>query len=477
MFESVVGLGVWMKDFILGVAALLTDDWVPGAVASCLLLVAVVLGLAMWLVTRRQIVVISKLDRLLAKAKTPEHFAREYGAISATIEDWPKAGYQGRLSATWSEFRETIIEPSEATGGLIQNSVRPDEFFNSYNLGFGLGGWRFWPGFFVSVGLFLTFLGLVAALVQTGRTLDQAGAGADQALMTAALSDLLTVASAKFIMSLSGLFASILLGLVMRSLARLVDRKVSVLAHSIEHRVQFISLAELAQKQLAETVELRTHLTKLNTELIQALQKPLEEVSGRGGDAAIEMMKSVGEQLSSSLTETIADAGNQMEKAALSMGETTLALDGASLRMAATVDALTTASEGLERGATPLAASITGTADNARAIGEASVMLVEKAERSLKEQTVAVTSAAVAMQAQVEAFEARAKAYDGDMEKALKVYKDNLDAALSDVQAFSGNVHVQYADALQRLRAVIEGARSFEPEPEMPPMFGPPAPT
>jgi len=62
-------------------------------------------------------------------------------------------------------------------------------------MGLSLTGWRVVPGLFVSIGLPLTFLGLISALNQMGMT------GND----TNAMRDLMTIASAKFIMSLAGL--------------------------------------------------------------------------------------------------------------------------------------------------------------------------------------------------------------------------------------------------------------------------------
>jgi hypothetical protein len=459
-------LGLTSKDLILGLAKYLTLDSVPGIVAAIIFAVACVIVLVMFLTTERQRRAVIKLTRIVTQTSGEQDFSENYASMCARIESWGGAGPQRRLADIWAEFRETVVEPSESQSGVIQNSARPDEFFNSYSLGFGLSRWRFWPGVLVSVGLFLTFLGLVAALVQTGDILKGASDGADSAVMTAALSQLLAVASAKFIMSLSGLFASILVGLSIRVLSGRIDGPIAALSHAIERRVQFLSLADIAQKQLGETQELRSHLSKLNAELISALSEPLKEASNRGGEAAADMMKSVATGVSESLNKTISDAGNQMEKAAEGMRDTTVGLDAVSRRIEAVVQDLAKAAEALEKGATPLAEAISGTAETAKIIGNAGVDLVERAKISLGHQTAALTAAAEAIKVQIEAFESRAKAYDGDMESALKVYKTNLDVAMSEVQVFSNNVHGQYADALQRLRTVIEGARSFTPEPE-----------
>jgi hypothetical protein len=462
-------LGLVSKDFILGLAKYLTLDSVPGAVAAAIFAIACLIVFLMFMVTERQRRAVLTLTRLVTETGGEQEFAKSYASICARIEAWQGNGHHGRLADIWAEFRETVIEPGEGDSGVIQNSTRPDDFFNLYSLGFGLSSWRFWPGFFVSVGLLATFLGLVAALVQTGDILKNAGDGADPAMMTAALSQLLAVASAKFIMSLSGLFASIFVGVFIRFFSSRIDGPVAALSHAIERRVQFLSLADIAQRQLGETRELRSHLSKLNAELISAISKPLEDATKRGGDAAADMMVSVTEGISESLNKTISDAGNQMEKAAESMRDTTVGLDAVSRRIEVVVQELAKAAEALEKGATPLADAISGTAETARIIGDAGVNLVERAEVSLGHQTTALTSATEAIKVQIEAFESRAKAYDGDMETALKVYKTNLDAAMGEVQAFSGDVHGQYANALQRLRAVIEGARTFSPEPELEP--------
>ena len=74
--------------------------------------------------------------------------------------------------------------------------------------------WRQLPALFVSIGLLLTFLGLVAALEQTAQLL-----GSDSTDATATvrgLTTLLNIASAKFIMSLAGLACSIVFTVVLR---------------------------------------------------------------------------------------------------------------------------------------------------------------------------------------------------------------------------------------------------------------------
>jgi hypothetical protein len=88
----------------------------------------------------------------------------------------------------------------------VRNTVRPSVFFNIEDLGYGPGFLRILPGMFVSIGLALTFLGLIAALHQMS----------DGQITSATMQDLLKIASAKFIMSLTGLVCSIVLTIQLR---------------------------------------------------------------------------------------------------------------------------------------------------------------------------------------------------------------------------------------------------------------------
>ncbi|WP_299693503.1 hypothetical protein [uncultured Tateyamaria sp.] len=451
-------------DAVLTVAALLTDEWVPGLVALAMIGAAALLFLVMLKVTDAQLRSLRSATKLVTNTTSELEFAGKFSEISAALGvGSPKInGPKRRIADVWREYRETLIEPTEE-GRPIQNSIRPSAFFNIGNLGFGLRSWRFWPGLFVSIGLLLTFLGLVAALQQTGGVLDAADGGSRNNAMGDALNDLLTVASAKFIMSLSGLFVSILLIGAIRWRDSSVDRAVSHLAHSLEDRLQFVSLERLSQQQLEEAKETRTHMAKLNMELITALAKPLQDAAEAGGNAAVGAMKGVAEKISATLSDTVTEASEKMEAAATSMSETTVGLDSVSRRIEMVVGELNSAAEALSSAATPVADSISQTEQMTRTIAKSSVELVENASAALKSQTEAVVVAAEAISQQVRAFEERAKAYDGDMARALEGYRKNLDAAVEKVSRFSGDVHADYSDALQRLRAVIDSARSFEP--------------
>ena len=415
---------------------------------------------------------VEALRRKVQEAAGEPGFPVVLANISATLEEeWTHgSGPRKRLADVWREYRETLIETSD-DGQPIRNAIRPGAFFNISNLGFGFRGWRFLPGLFVSVGLLLTFLGLIAALQQTSITLSEAGRGSGERAMADALNELLSVASAKFIMSLSGLFASILLIAAIRAVDARVGKAVTGLSYDLEDRLQFVSLEGLAQRQLDEAQETRAHMAKLNMALIEAIAEPLRTASKRGSDEAAQAMKELGRDLASGLGDAVTEASKRMETAASGMAETTAGLDAVARRIEMVSGELARAGEGLAAAAGPLGDSIKGTEDATRTIARTSVEMVEAASTALGRQSQAIEEAAQAIRQQVDAFEVRAKAYDGDMGRALTTYRENLDAAVDKVSRFSGEVHEDYADALQRLRSVIDGARSFEPSP--PPPDGP----
>ena len=178
------------------------------------------------------------------------------------------------LGTAWMEFRETTIEPEGETDGL-RNTIRPSEFFSREDLGLEQGIWRQFPALFVSVGLLLTFLGLVAALYEVSLLL--AGPNVGSAETTEGLKNLLGIASAKFIMSLVGLFCSIIFILVLRYVAWLIDNTLHSFCTVIEDHCIFISEQELLDEMVRQSKEQTDHMKNLTLEMVAQIAKPLRE--------------------------------------------------------------------------------------------------------------------------------------------------------------------------------------------------------
>lgn len=145
---------------------------------------------------------------------------------------------ESRQKRTWSGFCDSLDE-LDGMGGGLSALVAPRDVLTRETLYLGHGIWRHVPGLFVSTGLVLTFLGLIAALRESGHTILLAGE--DPELLKDSLSDLLRIASAKFIMSLTGLVSSIVLGFYLNVLDARTNRLLAQLAGVIENRVSFAS--------------------------------------------------------------------------------------------------------------------------------------------------------------------------------------------------------------------------------------------
>lgn len=279
--DLVVSTGTSVRDVVLAAASLLRQEFVPGLVSLALLIVLVLCILRFALSMRNRVVALNCVAKEITRHKTVVELSARITDVDRNIACFGASGAKGRVAAAWHEFRETLVPHEEAGQVILRNSVRPSVFFNIEDLGFSAGFWRYVPTLFVSVGLFLTFLGLVSALESIVPAKGEV-IGSDQ------LSTLLSVASAKFIMSLTGLLCSILFTLVLRVGIARAEAASHFVANEIEGRLSFISLEYLAIEQLAAVREQREHFRRIGLELVAELGRPLREDIPRAIASSIE---------------------------------------------------------------------------------------------------------------------------------------------------------------------------------------------
>lgn len=273
---NIADIGQGVVDLILGGADFLflrddTPGWMSLAMVVALLLLA-----------SRHRLLVRRLTLMVQGARNGLRQGGKAGITSDRLHEvdkafnapkGPKASAK-RLTAAWREFKESSIDPG-GNGEKVRNTVRPSAFFTREELGWDRGFWKQAPATFVSVGLFLTFLGLVAALKQTGELLGDAALGEGTA--TEGLQALLGIASTKFIMSLTGLLCSIVLAASLRRDAHAVDEALHGLCDDIEHGCDFWSEQEFLGKILDEAREQSNHLKTFSTELVAQVAKPLRD--------------------------------------------------------------------------------------------------------------------------------------------------------------------------------------------------------
>lgn len=437
--DSLLLPGVLVRNGILSIASVLKNDAAPGFV-TILLVATLCFAVVRWrkLVKSRRNA-LSSIHSIIAN--TPEdQFSQHVTEIDASIAAADKTEEQKNVAEAWYEYRETHVIDDQNGTLVVRNAVRPSQFFNLDDLHFTQGFWRIVPGLFVTVGLSLTFLGLISALNSMSTSLDDGG--------SAALEGLLTIASAKFIMSLTGLCCSIVFTIWLRRGTSQLEKAVHSLNSLIEKRLTFISLEDLSIRQLKATIESREHFRKLGLEMVAEIGRPLredlpraisesistaitpviEQVSRLGNDGVGEMVQNLSSRFSEDVGRALAQAserislagdqikllaermdqssgkmGSEMESAIGRLGQAVETLRGG---MQQTAETATSAfNQGAENLLATMNSTLQGIKDNtgegARAMGEAAADMKAAALSIRTELEVAAKQGAEAAQARM----------------------------------------------------------------------------
>ncbi|TNF12956.1 MAG: hypothetical protein EP320_10245 [Rhodobacteraceae bacterium] len=332
--ETVDQFGLALKDTIIAVAESLTlSDSRPGLIAALLVIATLVCGAAFLVRTHRQMKAVSDLDRRVRSFDGIESFAEGYPDFQHNLKkDYRRKGARNTVWEAWDEFCETLVLDDIDDGpARLRNSIRPSSFLNVEDLGFGTGLFRILPNTFVSIGLFLTFLGLVAALHQFSQSMNApGGTGMDQAMR-----DFMQIASAKFIMSLVGLLCSIAFTILLRARQGRIDHALTRLCAGIERRLVFVSLEDIGFRQLRAATEQREHLREIGYGMVAELQKPLEALPAQITGAIADRMDPIFDRVASmgannveglvgDLSEQLSHSvGHALTRASESLGEAT----------------------------------------------------------------------------------------------------------------------------------------------------------
>jgi methyl-accepting chemotaxis protein len=347
MWSNFISLGDATREFVLSLAGLLVEKYTPGLVALGLFVgLVVAIALYFWQVYR-QVQKLKWLRNIIKGHETPRSFTAAITEIDTAVKEKRKDKSYASVVAAWTEYRETLVLHGEGEARHLRNSVRPSTFLNLEDLEYGAGFWRIVPGLFVTIGLFLTFLGLVAALGQMNV------GSADPAELQGMLDGLLTTASAKFIMSLTGLACSIVFTVVLRIGLGRLEHHIHALCSRVEYLLKFISLEDIAVEQLQAIKEQREHFRTIGMELVAELGRPLREelpqaisrsiaevvgpamdrMAKVGTDGVGGMVSDLSEKFSSEVSGALANASDSIELAGRKIGELAARMDQSSGNM------------------------------------------------------------------------------------------------------------------------------------------------
>lgn len=329
------GVGSGISSSIFSVARLLINEAVPGLVSLAILTVLVIsVGGFVWR-SHRQYTTLEWFRKKVAQTLDEAEFTSKAPKLDAEVEAASEKKSHRTIINAWQEYRETLVLDEAACPPVLRNSVRPDVFFNIESLQYGPKFARYAPGLFVSSGLLLTFLGLIAALqavnIPPGATPEQT---------REALSNLLAAASAKFIMSLTGLFASIVFTLVLRYYSAKTETVIHALCAALESRLSFISLEDIAMRQLVIARGQEDGFRQIGLELVERLGEPLrkeipetiaasigtamapllDKVGRVGTDGVGHMIEDLSSRLSGDVGRALSDASGQLSAAGEKIG-------------------------------------------------------------------------------------------------------------------------------------------------------------
>lgn len=189
-----------------------------------------------------------------------ETFASEYD--QSIYESFKRSRLIGHA---WREFDETLVKPVGGERQVIRNTVRPQSFLNigmAREKLFGLKMMAGIPGYFVAVGLLLTFIGIVLALYKAG----EASSGQDVSVMQAAMTELLQIASFKFATSIAGLGASLFLSIVFKTYLIWIEGSFSKFCEELELRLKYVPPQSLAIEMNEAAKEQRDQLKEINSD-------------------------------------------------------------------------------------------------------------------------------------------------------------------------------------------------------------------
>lgn len=430
--EFTFTIGVEIKNRIIALAELLTkSESSPGLIAAALILTSCVLGVWYWIRTHHQMKAVQYFDSSVRKYDSIETFADGYDEFRHRIkEDYRQPGPQEALWEAWDEFSETVV-PDDIDGPVrLRNSIRPASFLNVEDLGFGPAVFRIVPNTLVSVGLFLTFLGLVAALHQFSQSMSDAAGEMDSAMQ-----DFMQIASAKFVMSLVGLFCSIIFTYLLRARQNKLDRLLHRLCTGIERRLVFVSLEDIGFRQLKAAEEQKSHLQEIGTNMVAQLREPLDALPGAITTAISSEMRpifdKVGSLGSSNMEGLVGDlsqqlshsVGNALTRASESLGEAT---DRIGMMVDRMSDTNSQAGDGLRDALDQMARAMSEMRSEVASSGQtATAAMNEGADRLLSVMNDTLSSIKDNTGQGAEAMRTAAE----DMRRAAEGFRDTLETA------------------------------------------------
>ena len=239
---------------------------------------------------------ISRLKKVQVRIlNIPENFyefAERFPELRRQLERMPFPN----IRHAWNEFAESLfMEKDETERRIVYNTSSPDNFFNLQKLGMHFPFYQALPNYFVGLGLLLTFFGLAAALFFAGGAIAKGGSVSDT---EAALRNLLSAATLKFMTSIAGLASSLALGFTALLAKRHISGVCAEICDNLEKRVQFAAQARFAFMLWGELQKHTAQLERFNTDLAVSIADALApRIASSVRDGVSEVMRPLSDSI------------------------------------------------------------------------------------------------------------------------------------------------------------------------------------
>ncbi|MER9171183.1 anti-phage defense ZorAB system protein ZorA [Mesorhizobium australicum] len=397
------------------------------------------------------------LRRQITSRKNAIQFARDY-----EIAILPRLLRHRLVGVAWKEFDETLLKGKVETGGPIQNTIRPQSFINYGLIREKLPGLKIIgsiSGYFVGVGLLLTFIGIVLALHEAAK----GASSSDINVMKNAMFNLLSVASFKFATSIAGLFTSIVFALVSRFLIIGIEGALAKFCEVVEHQLQYTAPQSITAEMNEVGKEQRDHLREISSDryfskLADAVGPLLEEAMSRAMQPVTANIASAVEQLKSTSQTGLADMTKDF--AAALHGNAGAEMKGLQEALREIQVSLVETHKGLRGGGEDFSRRLSEAAENLnRLVGEAGSRLEGSAEQSragLADVVAAFKQTMDAANSRVESELGKAAAgASSKVEDAMGRVLERLEGQVGSLMKGLGDFQASTVEGVEQTRAKL----------------------
>ena len=289
-------------DFILTPIALFTGR--PLAVILALSILAAAFGLWIGVLLPAERRFVGSLRRLAQSIRAAR---RMEGSQEAHLIAVDRIFAESVLAAQWLRYRSSV----EFESGKAESYSDPAAFFSVLYLpGHGYAKWSgTLGGVFLTVGLFFTFVGLSAALLQMG---GDGHSALDPAQLKLAVEGILAVSSVKFITSIAGILAYIFWSLVARQQAATQVHAEEGLLAEIRALSTYVAPEMLLRRQVRLAEAQSSQFSDLATTLSEALGRRVDAALGGSLQA---LPQAIAGSVGSSVAEAFAPIRAEMSAA------------------------------------------------------------------------------------------------------------------------------------------------------------------